>query len=142
MGVVEELRRIVILLAAIYGTMAVLLFLEKQGEEASRFVLFAGFFISVLLVPLVRMFVKKMLVEWEVWGIPTVIYGDVETTSRVIRAFKENKGFGYVPVGVFNHQPDSVLAEIEGVPVLGDIKHATASAPIAIIASPGRAPAR
>ncbi len=137
MGAVEELRRTILMLAAVYGGVAVVLFFQKQSEEVSRLVIFIAFFLSVPLIPLNRMFVKKLLVRLKIWGVPTVIYGDEATSRTVIKSLLENKGFGYIPVGVFNNRLYLTEDEIEGVPVLGGSKQFVGSAPVAILAVPG-----
>lgn len=135
-GMTEELRRVVLILIAVYAGVAVTLFLQKQGHEVSRFVVLAGFFLSVALVLIFRAVVKKMLAAFNLWGVPTVIYGDAETSERVIQALNENKNFGYIPVGVFNkfHGDET---HINNVPVLGSLNETTARAPVAILAIPG-----
>ncbi len=137
MGAVEELRRTILMLVAVYGGVAVALFFQKQGQEVSRLVIFTAFFLSLPLIPLNRMFVKKLLVRLKIWGVPTVIYGDEPTSRTIVQSLKENKGFGYVPVGVFNNRLFLSTDEIEGVPVLGGSKQFIGNAPVAILAVPG-----
>lgn len=136
LGAVEELRRTILMLITVYGGVAIVLFFQKQSEEVSRLVIFIALFLSLPLIPLNRMFVKKLLVRMKIWGVPTVIYGDEKTSRAVVKSLLENKGFGYVPVGVFNSRLYHSIDEIQGVPVLGDSKQFAGNAPVAILAVP------
>lgn len=136
LGAVEELRRTILMLVAVYGGVTVALFFQKQGEEVSRLVIFIAFILSLPLIPLNRMFVKRTLVRLKIWGVPTVIYGDEATSRTIVRSLLENKGFGYMPVGVFNNRPDQIADEIEGVPVLSGSRQFAGNAPVAILAVP------
>lgn len=137
LGAVEELRRTILMLITVYGGVAIALFFQKQGEEVSRLVIFIALFLSLPLIPLNRMFVKKLLVRFKLWGVPTVVYGDAATSRTIVKSLKENKGFGYVPVGVFNSRLFHQIEEIEGVPIVGGSRGFAGSAPVAILAVPG-----
>ena len=134
LGPVDHLRRLVALIFASFGVAAAALFLSKTGAEASRFTLTTAFFISVFLIPLVRVRIKGGLISSGKWGIPTVIYGSDDTASHVLDALRAEPGLGYMPVGIFDD--DSTAGSyIDGVPVLGPMDQNTADAPFAIIAT-------
>jgi Undecaprenyl-phosphate galactose phosphotransferase WbaP len=137
MGAVEELRRLVLLLAGIFSGVAVTLFLAKESEGISRIVLLLGFAFSVLLVPSMRMTVKRLLVSRGLWGVPTVIYGEAITCAMIVKALREQAGFGYAPVGIFNDKLEWGKDFLEGVPILGGLGQTTHKAPVAILAIQG-----
>ena len=139
MGPVEELRRTTLLLGGVFGGMAVALFLSKEGQEVSRLVLLVTFLLSTVLVPAVRMQVKRALVKAGVWGVPTVIYGNPETCASIVNALRAEKGFGYVPVGIFADDSQPWRDHVEGVRVLGGLRQTTPRASVAILALPGLA---
>lgn len=133
-GPVDHLRRLIALVLASFGLAAAALFLSKTGAEASRFTLTTAFFISLFIVPLVRVRIKGALIKAGKWGIPTVIYGSDETAAHVLEALRAEPGLGYMPAGIFDD--DSTPGSyINGVPVLGSMEHNTADAPFAIIAT-------
>ena len=118
LGAVEELRRSVIVLAVVFACTTAMLFWEKASSETSRLTLTLGFLLSLLLVPLARLQVKRRLLEAGRWGCPTVIYGDSETAPLVVRALREEPGLGYVPAGLFLDNPEDVPV-LHDLPVLG-----------------------
>jgi Undecaprenyl-phosphate galactose phosphotransferase WbaP len=138
MGAVEELRRLVLLLVALYAGVAVAFFLVKDADRVSRMVLLGALMLSLVLVPGFRGIGKRLLLAFDAWGIPIDVCGDEMSSGMIIRALREEPGFGYLPRGVFLTHNDSASAtSIEGVPVLGKIEEASSIAHIAILASPG-----
>jgi Undecaprenyl-phosphate galactose phosphotransferase WbaP len=133
-GAVEELRRTLLLLAGIFSGVAVVLFLVKQGEDVSRLVLLSGFCLSAVLVPLTRTLVKRALIRRRSWGVPAVVYGDLKTGAEVIQSLREQQGCGYIPVGFFGDDVQSLGEDLAGVPVIGTTEEVTNQAPIAILA--------
>lgn len=134
---VSELRRTVKLLMMLFGGTALLLFLFKQGAEMSRMTVTIGFVYSILFIPLCRVAVKRLLVKANRWGVPAVIYGMNGASARVIRALHEEQGYGYVPVAVFDDNPDLWGDYVEGVPVLGGMHHSAPGAPVAVLVGSG-----
>jgi len=112
LGAVEELRRLILLLTTLYGITMIGLFLGKAGESASRFVLTVGFIISLILVPLVRTQVKRLLIKINRWGIPVVLYTDKDMVKRVAQALIDESGLGYVPIGFFSDDRDIAFGNL------------------------------
>ena len=137
LGPVEELRRVAILLAGVYGAEAVAIFLAKESEQVSRIVLLGAFLISVVLVPLSRLAIKRALIARGAWGVPTVVYGDPKSAARIIQSLREQKSAGYIPIGVFSDEAEAWETQIEGLPVFGPSDLATSRAPVAILATRG-----
>jgi Undecaprenyl-phosphate galactose phosphotransferase WbaP len=135
-GVVGELRRLVLLLCLVFGSAAVILFLTKQATNTSRFTLTVSFLASIPLVPFGRMMVKKVLVALRSWGVQAVIYGGGKSGKAVIRALREEKSLGFMPTAVYDDDPKLWGGEVEGVPVAGGTLRNDAAVPVAILAIP------
>ena len=136
LGPVEELRRLTMLLLFVFASAAVVLFLTKQADGVSRLTLTLGLCISLLAVPLVRLRVKRLLIAFGLWGVPTVIYGAGQTGMEVVRFLQKEKGLGYTPVGVFDDDFDSLDERFEEVKVLGGTHLVAPEASVAILAMP------
>jgi Undecaprenyl-phosphate galactose phosphotransferase WbaP len=136
-GSVEELRRVVLLLAGVYGGQAIVLVLTKQSGQISLTILPGVFITSLLLILLARIIVRGVLIARGVWGVPTVVYGDPGTTAMVIQSLRKQEAAGYIPIGVFSDEPDTWRTKVEGLPVFGPFGLATSKAPVAILATHG-----
>jgi Undecaprenyl-phosphate galactose phosphotransferase WbaP len=134
MSAVEHYRRVTLLLLASFGIASAALFLTKTGGTASRLTLTSALLLSLVLVPLVRVKVKRFLLERGLWDVPTVIYGSDETAAHVLEALDAEPGLGYVPVGVFDDQSEPGTL-VHGVPVLGRMDQNAMDAPYAIIST-------
>ncbi len=135
LGPVEELRRSIIVITVVFLGTTAMLFWGRAASEASRLMLATGFLFSLVSVPLARTTVKRQLLRAQLWGCPTVIYGDSQTTGMVAKALREEPGLGYVPYGIFLDNPALELPA-GGLPVLGGIGAHTSVAPIAMVALP------
>jgi Undecaprenyl-phosphate galactose phosphotransferase WbaP len=136
LGPVEELRRTVLLLVTVFAGTTVMLFWGKAGGETSRFTLTMGFLLSLALVPLLRLQMKRSLLLRNAWGVPVVVYADTETGPRVIEALEYELGLGYQPIGVFNDELAGGGRTMAGLPVLGGMTACTSQASVAILAMP------
>ncbi|HEY8241432.1 MAG TPA: undecaprenyl-phosphate galactose phosphotransferase WbaP [Kiritimatiellia bacterium] len=136
LGPVEELRRTVLLLASVFAATTAMLFWGKVGSETSRFTLTTGFLLSLVMVPLLRLQMKRSLLARKAWGIPVVVYADRETGPRVIEALQEERGLGYHPIGAFSDELTEPGATMAGLPVLGAVNACTSQAPVAVLAMP------
>ncbi len=137
LGPVEELRRVSLLLMAVFGMIAVALFLSQQSLLTSRLTLSIAFVLSLVLVPFTRMRVKTMLVKFGYWGVPTVVYGAGVTGTQVVELLQKEQGLGYKPVGIFDDNPDTWGSQVGSVQVVGGTHLFSNSAPVAILAMPG-----
>lgn len=142
LGPVEELRRTFFLLTAAFATTTATLFWSKSAEITSRFTLTLGFLLSIVLVPAVRLEVKRILLRLGWWGVPAVLYGHATPLARVTRALQEEQGLGYLPCGVFLEDAGQAPSEVDGMKVLGSTDHFTDRAPVALLATSGLSPQR
>jgi Undecaprenyl-phosphate galactose phosphotransferase WbaP len=136
LGVVDATRRLFLLLVTIFAGTTSALFLVKMSDNTSRLTLSLAFLLSLLLIPILRTLVKKILIRANLWGMQVVIYGMREKTEDLIQVLTEGAGMGYQPVGVFlaDCRPGDV--EVKGVPVLGEREDPYPFAHTAIILEP------
>ncbi|MCP3985966.1 MAG: hypothetical protein GY723_16410, partial [bacterium] len=120
LGAVEELRRSVLLMLGVFAMAATAIFLGKASATFSRLTFAMAFALALPLLLLLRLQIKRMLIRLKMWGLPAVIYGASETGRLAIRALREERGLGYVPVGIFEDDlaPGQTVDE---VPVLGNL---------------------
>ena len=105
LGAVEELRRVVWVLAGVFAVTVVGLWLATDsgvGPTASRLALGAAGILSLAFVPMARWSIKSMLVKSDQWGVPAVVYGAGPAGARIVRQLQEERGIGYTPVAVFS----------------------------------------
>ena len=126
LGAVEELKRIVTLLATVFGLLAVILFFSKVAEDVSRLTFSLTFAFATFLVPLMRVRLKRSLIALNAWGVPSVIYGAGEAGRHVAKILTQEQGLGYIPIGIFDDDPDLKDELIRGIPVLGTTEHVSA----------------
>ena len=136
LGPVEELRRLTGLLFFVFASAAIVLFLSKQADEVSRLTLTLGLCISLVTVPLVRLRVKRLLIAFGLWGIPTVVYGAGQTGTKIVQFLQEEKGLGYIPVGVLDDDPDFQDRRFEDIKILGGTDLVVPEASAAVLAMP------
>lgn len=140
LGAVEELKRIISLLATVFGLLAVILFFSKVAEDVSRLTFGLSFLVATITVPLMRVRLKRALIALNAWGVPSVVYGAGNTGRQVLGILKQEKGFGYNPVGIFDDDTMLHNKMVSGVPVLGPTDHVSTVAPVAILAMPSLTP--
>jgi len=131
LGSVEELRRIELLLLTVFGVAGVAVFLSRDMLP-SRIVYLSSWMTGSVLIPLVRLLVKKGLLRAGQWGCPVAVYGSAAQAAGVIESFQDNPLLGYMPCGVFTE--DAAAGEsLSGVPVLGGMNGHTPEAAVAVV---------
>jgi len=79
--------------------------------------------------------VKSVLSALNLWGIPTVIYGDRQSLPLVSEVLRKDRFLGFVPQAALSN--DYKQGEIAGgLPVLGGLHNTTRRAPVAVVALP------
>ena len=127
LGQVEELRRQTFALLATLGITLVIAFASQLGDLLSRVLLFAWSVGLLLLAPIARHFVKRMM-RAGLWGKPVVVLGAQETGSRVLKVLQQEWQLGFKPVGVFDDYPVPTEGTLEGVPYRGTLSDAVSIA--------------
>ncbi len=134
LGVVEEFRRIELLLIILFSAALVAVFFQRDFN-GSRISFFAAYLIATTLVPLGRGLTKHILGKLNLWGVPTVIYGDKDSVPKVVKMLKKDHSFGFIPDVVLSndYQQGEIIG---GLPVLGGLYNTTRRIPVAVVALP------
>ncbi len=140
LGAVEELRRTVLLLSAVFAAATTALFLLQYADQISRLTMGATFLFCLPLLPYMRIRLKSLLVARHLWGMPCIVYGDAPSIEHVLTALRQEPGLGYVPVAIQIVNGESPGAEIGGVPVAatGAMQRTGAMAAILAVQNPSR----
>lgn len=141
LGPVEEFRRIMTLLVLVFCLIATTLFFSNNAVEVSRLNLTGALLLSMFTVQFGRLRTRRLLIRLNCWGVPAVIYGACDVGLAVARLLRKEKGFGYVPIGIFADDVPFSTPHPDRLALLGDMKATTNRAPVAIVAMPhiGRA---
>ncbi|AKJ65504.1 exopolysaccharide biosynthesis polyprenyl glycosylphosphotransferase [Kiritimatiella glycovorans] len=131
LGPVEELRRIELLLLAVFALAGVAYFFSREHVLPSRVVYIASYLSSAALIPLLRCGMRKLLTIPGWWGTATAVYGNADTVPRIIDALQREPELGYRPTAIFS---DDLAwgSRLKGIPVLGGTDESTATAGTAI----------
>ncbi len=118
------------------------LFLMKETEDVSRLIAFLTWSLLVGVSWTVRALVKEWLIRARLFGEPVVVAGAGPAGALVVRELRANPGIGFVPVAVFDDEPDRWAMAPAGVPVMGPVSAALDarlphSVRHAIVAMPG-----
>jgi len=135
LGPIIEMRRISGLLAAIFGSAAVLsVLIGPRPVDAVG--LLGAFAVGMVAVPLLRLQTKRSLLSREAWGIPVVIYGAGPTGRRIFDLLREEAGIGYRPVAVFDDATESWTHTRTDASPLPTAPPVLPNVPIAIVSQP------
>jgi len=116
-GSPEELRRLTlssILVSLLLGVMT--FSIRGTGTVFTRTMALALLF-SIVFVPLTRVCVRLKFGKASWWGYPTVLFGDREHVSSLIRSLASEPGLGLTPIAMFA-PGDGTPYPIQGVPAL------------------------
>ena len=141
LGVVEELRRVTLLLGGAFLLTLAGMWLANTnvlGEDAaSRLTLVLAFGLAVPLVPLARALTKAALIRRDLWGVEVVIYGAGQAGSKIVRQLHEERGLGYIPSAVFDDNDRRWGDYLDTVPIVGSTDNVAPDAAVAFLAIPG-----
>lgn len=134
LGVVEELRRIQLLLLTLFSAVAVTVVLQKN-VDTSRIAFVVAYLVAAILVPAGRIIAKRVMTGLNLWGAPTVIYGTRATAPVIAGALRADRALGFIPKAVFSNElgQGSITG---GLPVLGSLQNSTRRALVAVVALP------
>jgi len=141
LGVVEELRRVTLVLAGVFVlTLAGMWLVNTNavgGDTASRLTLGLASLLAFGLVPFARSRVKAFLIRRDGWGVEVVIYGAGQAGSKLVRQLQEERGLGYIPSAVFDDNDRRWGDYLDTVPILGGTENVAPNASVAFLAIPG-----
>jgi Undecaprenyl-phosphate galactose phosphotransferase WbaP len=129
LGPVEALRRYWLVTATAFLIIAGLVFALKIEDQYSRVTLALALVLSLILVPLMRLFVTRVARRWSWWREPVVLVGTGSRTDLAWHHFSRRAAGEFRPVGVLTSRghDGGVIAE-GNPPVLGTIEDARAVA--------------
>lgn len=142
LGVVEELRRTVLLLATVFAATTTILFLLQRSEQISRLTVSVAFLLCLPLLPYTRARLKAFLVRQKLWGMPCVVCGDAPSIEMVLAALRQEPGLGYVPVAIHPVDDEPRDAAVDGVPTMSETALEGMGAMAAILALRDPSPKR
>ena len=143
----EELKKLSQSTSVIFLALSGAVFLSKQGELYSRGIFLMAWFGALLVLPMFRSLLRRMVHTKSWWGHPVVILGAEKTGSEVCAALVREHRLGLRPIAFFDDDPNKIGTFIQGVPVEGTLHDAGTMCreyrdAVAIVAMPGVSPAR
>ncbi len=136
---VERLRRRVHTVALVFVLLIGWDYAVVKADP-SRGVLLLTFLFAAVLGPVFEALSRKLLRMAGAWGMPVVILGAAKTGQMVTRVLQREPELGFVPIAVYDDNPETWTTEVSGVPVLGPLSRAKKQSKIcrtALIAMPG-----
>ncbi len=122
---VAEVRRGLLIWAAVFGCFTLVLFFLKMGEEFSRFWLASWFLGGLAVLTALRLFVGNLVASWRASGVlerRAVLIGGGQEAVELIRALRDEPDNDIRICGIFDDRDnDRVPALAEGLPKLGRI---------------------
>ena len=126
-GVVEELRRVVLGTAFVCLLLtASLFFTQRTGPYSRGVLILSGCFTSVA-VPLVRSLARRLFASRNWWGVPVIVLGAGHTAHGLIERLCRHPELGLRPVACFDDEGET-QGECAGLPVAGPLSMAQALA--------------
>lgn len=105
-----------------FTIIAVLIFITQEYVQFSRLIIFMAWMMSLVFLPLFRLFTKNQLIRLNMWKKRVLVIGPINSTSTLIEAIKKNKILGYDVVGCLTADPCKIGQTISGVKVLGHME--------------------
>jgi len=97
-------------------------FAVHSAEELSRFVIAGVWLATVVAVPTVRYYTKRLMLAAGLWGKRILIVGAGETGVQVCERILANPVLGYQPAAFVDDDPQKIGREEGALPVLGPLR--------------------
>lgn len=111
-GPVEELRRIFYATTAVFVALGFSNYCYRPGNYLySRSILIGTFLLLVILLPLNRIILRKLLTRFNLWGVPAIIIGSGKTACQVFLNMHRRSEYGLIPIGFFTDSEDPQMPE-------------------------------
>ena len=131
-GASDELRKIQRTLFSFFASVLVVSFISGMNLASSRIVFLFTYLFAALFLPLMRHWIRNLLVEKDRWGVPVSIYGGADKIESTLGVLQSDLKLGYQPTAIYSDDL-SVGSFIKGVPVLGDMQALNSTTPIGVI---------
>jgi len=104
---------------AFFSTVAVfsILYLGKAGEKVSRTVLVLTGFLSIPLLPVIRLNMKRLLMRAGFLRSRVLILGAGKTGRIILNAIKRDSNLGFDVIGFLDDDPEKVGRKIDGIKI-------------------------
>jgi Undecaprenyl-phosphate galactose phosphotransferase WbaP len=119
-GAVETLRRLSLSASSIFLSLAAVSFALQVEPIYSRMTFAIAWLLTLLLLPLARFALLSWAQRWSWWGEPCAVVGVGDLAARTLRALGSALALGYRSIAVVR-VANEAPAEVEGVPVVGDL---------------------
>jgi Undecaprenyl-phosphate galactose phosphotransferase WbaP len=101
-GPVEEIRRIFYATAVVFIAIGFSNYCYRPGNYLySRGILIGTFFLSVIFLPLNRILLRKILMRFNLWGMPAIVIGSGSAARQIFKTMQQRSEYGLIPVGFF-----------------------------------------
>jgi len=117
----DETRRVVYACTLAALVAVALSFAEKRATTTSRLVIGGVWLASLVVVPAVRLRVKRLLAAVGLWRKRVLVVGAGETGSQVVQRIRQNPDLGYEPVAFVDDDPAKIGRPQLGLPVRGPL---------------------
>jgi Undecaprenyl-phosphate galactose phosphotransferase WbaP len=117
----DELRRLCLSTTATFLVIWSAVFFVTKGQGTARAILLIAWFQAMLTLPLGRTLMRGFFSHQAWWGFPVLVMGTRRTAMRVVNALQHQTELGLRPVAVLLDRPKAIT-QIEGVPVVGELK--------------------
>ena len=124
LGQVEELRRQTFASIATITILAILTF--EEGTLFSYILFFVWCVGLLVLGPLTRHVVKRVMREAGLWGKLVVVVGADKAGAHMLKVLQQEKDLGFNPLAVFDNRVAPMGGTLEGVPYGGTLSDAAA----------------
>ena len=131
-GASDELRKIQRTLFSFFASVLVVSFISGMNLASGRMVFLFTYLFAALFLPLMRHWIRNLLVEKDRWGVPVSIYGGADKIESTLGVLQSDLKLGYLPTAIYSDDL-SVGSFIKGVPVLGDMQALNSTTPIGVI---------
>ena len=101
-GPVEELRRLTIATSIVFLILGSLSFFFRNAYQYSRVTFILSWLVALMLVPIGRHLLRKLLISLGFWGEPIAIVGFGGQGKHVYQFLLANRGYGLMPKCIVN----------------------------------------
>lgn len=118
----EETRLLVEGVTLAFLVIMTMIFLARSHTRFSRTVIVVGWVLSIVVFPLERLLIKKLLARSGLWRKNILILGTGQTAQKVAREIRRDKSLGLTIVGFLSERRNQVGRSLaDGIPVVGVI---------------------
>ncbi|MFQ6083213.1 MAG: undecaprenyl-phosphate galactose phosphotransferase WbaP [Candidatus Aminicenantia bacterium] len=94
-------------------------FIARKSLQFSRAIIILAWLISLILFPIFRSLIKKILIKLNLWKKKIIILGAAKTGKLILEGIRDNKIMGYEIAGFLDDDPQKIGKKIKNTEVLG-----------------------